>query len=148
MANIHLTQGNYLIGQKEDIITTILGSCVSVVLWHPDKKIGAISHSLLDKRMGSELSSLDSKFCDEAIKLMINDLTSYNVDIYTCQASIFGGASLNPNLINSRIGLKNGKTALAELRRLHIPIVFYDLFGYTHRKIIFNVNSGKIICDK
>ncbi|MEE4188915.1 MAG: chemotaxis protein CheD, partial [Roseobacter sp.] len=45
---IHITQGERAVGQYgNEVISTILGSCVSCCLWDPEAQVGGMNHMLL-----------------------------------------------------------------------------------------------------
>lgn len=142
-----LTQGKYFVGNCTNKVETLLGSCVSVVLWHPKSKIGAISHSILDTRHNENNMTLDSKYCDEAVTIMTNELKLKGIKTEECEAKVFGGASLIPCIKILKIGEKNCKIALSIIEQYHIPIVISDILGKHHRKIIFDMNTGCVACQ-
>lgn len=125
----------------------MLGSCISVILWHPKLKIGAISHSLLDTRHNNKEINLDSKYCDEAITMMVNELKLKGINAKDCQAKIFGGASLIPQIKTIHIGERNCQTALSVIDEYNIPIIQSDVLGKHHRKISFDFNTGQVACN-
>ena len=47
---IFLQPGDFYFGDKDTRIRTILGSCVSITLWHPTRLIGGMCHFLLPFR--------------------------------------------------------------------------------------------------
>ena len=45
---VHVVQGeHYVTGDPEVTLTTILGSCVAVCLWDPERGVGGMNHFLL-----------------------------------------------------------------------------------------------------
>ena len=52
---------------------TLLGSCVSISLWHPRRKIGGMCHYMLPSRGGCEASAPDGRYADEVIALMLQE---------------------------------------------------------------------------
>ena len=47
VTNIFLLPGEHFTGDARHRISTLLGSCVSITLWHPQLQVGAMSHFLL-----------------------------------------------------------------------------------------------------
>ena len=43
---IYLMTGEFHFGGKDTRIHTVLGSCVSITVWHPRLHIGGMSHSM------------------------------------------------------------------------------------------------------
>ena len=45
--DVFLMPGEHFVGDARHRIRTLLGSCVSITLWHPQRRVGAMSHFLL-----------------------------------------------------------------------------------------------------
>jgi hypothetical protein len=52
-------------------LRTLLGSCVSVTLWHPGKRIGGMCHYLLPTAQPQAGEPLDGRYGDEAMEAMV-----------------------------------------------------------------------------
>lgn len=145
--DIFLLPGEYFVGGAECRIRTLLGSCVSITLWHPKRRIGTMSHFLLSTRNGAKESGLNSRYGEEALELMLAELRAMGVDPAECQAKIFGGSKMFPGLDGKKsgnIGRQNGEVALRLLRAHGIPVVSESLYGVGHRSIIFDISSGNV----
>ncbi len=150
--DVFLRPGEYFVGNASHRIRTILGSCVSVTLWNPAKRIGAMSHFLLAARnktegRDTEDAHLDAKYGDEALRLMVRELARHNVDPAQCQAKVFGGGDMFPFYKNGdayNIGRRNGEAAHALLQAYGIEVISESLFGMGHRHIIFDVGLGHV----
>lgn len=152
LIDIFLQPGEFFVADADYQMRTMLGSCVSITLWHPFKRIGAMSHFLLPARGASERSGeLDARYGDEAMDLMLGELRRLGVAASQCQGKIFGGGNMFPNHFRSgstTVGERNGEAALALLRHHNVPIVSESLFGIGHRQIIFDVSNGDVWCHQ
>lgn len=54
---VYLLPGEYFVGDARYRIRTVLGSCVSITLWHRRLRIGAMSHFLLSEREAGRTAS-------------------------------------------------------------------------------------------
>ncbi len=146
--DVFLQPGEYFVGDADYRIRTVLGSCVSVALWHPVRRIGAMSHFVLAERGVEAIPVIDSRYGNEAMWLMLHELVAVHVEPSQCQAKIFGGASMfdrKPRGGDSfLIGKRNGEAARNLLRSHGIPIVSESLFGAGHRQVIFDIASGDV----
>lgn len=145
---IFLQPGEYYVGDESCRIRTLLGSCVSITLWHPGRRIGAMSHCLLATRGGSTYAELDARYVDEALALMFRDLARRNIVPQQCQAKLFGGGNMFPEQ-NSRpgaldVGQQNGRAARELMREHNIAVVSESLFGIGHRSIVFDIATGDV----
>jgi chemotaxis protein CheD len=143
---IYLQPGDYFVGDADCRIRTLLGSCVSVTLWHPQRRVGAMSHFLLPTR-GAPCAQPDGRYGDEAVLLMLRELRRLGVDSAECKAKIFGGADMFPGCDKAaamRVGKRNGEAARALLRAHGIEVVSHSLYGNGYRQIVFEVHSGDV----
>jgi chemotaxis protein CheD len=143
---IFLQPGDYFVGDAGYRIRTVLGSCVSITLWHPTKRVGAMSHFLLSRRHHAGLE-LDGRYGEEAMALVVRKLDSFGVHAQQCHAKIFGGGDMFPqqrsvDVLN--VGQKNGESAQGLLRRYGIAVVSESLFGVGHRQVLFDIASGDV----
>jgi chemotaxis protein CheD len=149
MKKIYLPPGGYFVGDASHQVQTLLGSCVSITLWQPKLKVGAMSHFLLARR-GGELNvvpKLDARYGEEAMWLMLRELERYGVRPEECRGKIFGGANMFPGQTSIEalsVGRKNGEAARELLLAHHIPVASESLFGIGHRQIIFNIATGDV----
>ncbi|MBI3230783.1 MAG: chemotaxis protein CheD [Burkholderiales bacterium] len=161
---IFLDPGEYFVGDDSFQVRTLLGSCVSITLWHPTRRFGAMCHFLLSSRPAGALemdrrksnrpaterrsaTALDGKYADEVMLLMMKELRQNDIPVEKCHAKVFGGGNMFPGRRmedNLNVGKKNGETAKMLLRSHGIPIVSEDLYGNGHREVIFNVSNGDV----
>jgi chemotaxis protein CheD len=145
--DIFLQPGEYFVGDADFRIRTLLGSCVSITLWHPKRRIGAMSHFLLSKRLGGARTELDARYGEEAMDLILRELRLLKVDPAECQAKVFGGGNMFPQhtrRMEPNVGQRNGETARSLLRTHGIALMSESLYGVGHRQIIFEVTSGNV----
>lgn len=149
LIDIFLKPGEYFVGDANYQIRTMLGSCVSITLWHPASRLGAMSHFLLPTRhlIDTGVHTLDARYGDEALQLMLAELAQAGIKPQHCQSKIFGGGNMFPKQTRRglmHIGRKNGEAARTLLQAHGIPIVSESLFGIGHRQIIFDVSTGDV----
>jgi chemotaxis protein CheD len=145
--DIFLQPGEYYVGGAEYRIRTLLGSCVSITLWHPQARIGGMSHFLWAARGARPVLGLDGRYGEEAMQLLLKDLARSHVCPGECQAKVVGGGDMFPRRDQDRaltIGKRNGEAARHLLRTLGIPIVSESLFGSGHRQVVFDVATGDV----
>lgn len=148
--DVFLQPGEFFVGHDGYRIRTVLGSCVSMTLWSPIHRIGAMSHFLLSTRGGAPGGlpiGLDGKYGDEALDLMLHDLARMKVWAGQCQAKIFGGGDMFPNHKTRgalAVGRRNGEAARSLLLAHGIQAISESLFGEGHRQIVFDVASGHV----
>ena len=145
--DIFLQPGEFFVAQGSCKIRTLLGSCVAITLWHPRKRIGAMSHFLLATRGQRPVIELDGRYGDEAMLLMLHELARLDVKPVHCEAKLFGGGDMFPqNLVahSPTVGENNGECAHRLLHAHRIQLVSESLFGEGLRQIIFDVARGDV----
>ena len=148
LIDIFLQPGELFVGDQAYQIRTILGSCVSITLWHAHSRMGGMSHFLLPRRSGTEPGGeLDGRYGDEALQLMLEEMRKYGLRPQDCEAKIFGGGNMFPGHMRAGsqlVGQRNGEAARELLQAYGIPLISESLFGNGHRQIIFDVSNGDV----
>ncbi|NML48487.1 chemotaxis protein CheD [Ramlibacter sp. G-1-2-2] len=145
--DVFLQPGEYFAGDAQHRVRTLLGSCVSVVLWSPHVRIGAMSHSLLPGRPQQDASGpmLDGRYGDEALRLMLEELVGLGVRPAHCRAKIFGGGDMfGARHPGPTVGQRNGEAAREQLRRCGIEVASESLYGDGHRQVVFDIATGEV----
>ncbi|HEX7986144.1 MAG TPA: chemotaxis protein CheD [Duganella sp.] len=144
--DIFLMPGDYFVGDERYRVRTLLGSCVSVTLWHPSLRIGAMSHFLLPGTAHRKAHEKPGMYGDDAMRLLLEGLARHGVEPGRCQAKIFGGGAMFPRSDKVRdIGQQNGDFARRMLHKHGIHVVSESLFGEGHRQLIFTIRSGEVL---
>ena len=138
MRKIHITQGELATGASEDVvISTILGSCVSICLHDPVAGVGGMNHMLLaDLRVGASAGTLGAA----EIERLVNELRHLGADAGRLRAKIFGGASMLDGMTD--IGERNARFALAWLKREGIGVDARSVGGTQARQLMFIPATG------
>jgi chemotaxis protein CheD len=149
-----LSPGELFVGDAGFQIRTILGSCVSITLWHPILRIGGMSHFLLPTRGSSPTGQkLDGRYGDEALELMFADLNAHGANPLQCEAKVFGGGNMFPGNTSMpgaqkhwhvTVGRRNGEAARALLQHHGIQAGDRKPVWRGHRQIIFDVSKGDV----
>lgn len=140
-----LNPGEFYFGGGYTRIRTLLGSCVSITLWHPHKHIGGMCHIMLPSRVRRSDSSFDGRYADEAMRLFDREISQRGTRAADYVAKVFGGGNMFPERNRdsaSHIGEQNIETALKQLRERRITIAAQHLGGDGHRKLIFDLWNG------
>jgi chemotaxis protein CheD len=149
-----MTQINYssyylfpatLFATKEPyLVSTILGSCVSVCFWDQELGYGGINHYMLPLWNGKELAS--PKYGNIAIKKLYEKMIDLGCQKKNLQAKIFGGGDiLQSTSYQFNIGERNIEIAREYLKELNIPVKGMSVGGANGRKILFDSHKGSII---
>lgn len=91
-----LMPGQMYFGGRAASIRTLLGSCLSITLWHPGRRIGGMCHFLLPSRTRKPGEPLDGRYGDEAMEAMMAMLGLTQTQPSEYVAHLYGGADTMP----------------------------------------------------
>lgn len=136
----NVIQGEFHVsGGPDDVITTILGSCVAACIFDPVCRVGGLNHFLLPGADPWDRQNI--KYGAYAMEQLINALLRRGAQRDRLEAKLFGGASVVRLL--SDIGQSNGEFAKAFLRDEGIKLVGACLGGRQGRRIRFSPYTGR-----
>ncbi|PJZ70665.1 chemotaxis protein CheD [Leptospira perolatii] len=139
-------------GQSPAVLRTTLGSCIGVVLYSPDKKVGAMAHIML----AADPSGKDSvknplKYATTSLPELIKKMAELGCHKGEYFARLFGGASMFKGMSSSflqNIGEQNISMAKEFLEKEKIPLLVEDVGGNEGRTISLYLDDGRILLKK
>jgi len=134
---VFLSPGEVICMAEPTLVTTVLGSCVSVTLWDKDRRIGGLNHFVLPK--GGE----SGRYGDTAMLELLEGVLALGAHLRSLEAKVFGGAAVLPVGGEGTVGTANVAFALGELARRGIPVVGRRTGGERGRLLMFNTESGE-----
>ena len=141
----YLYPGGIWVQNVAGVITTILGSCVSVCLWDPLAGIGGINHFVLPH--GGSIR--DARYADHSLPTLLDKVCALPVRREHFVAAVFGGASVLAGAAGvPKLGARNVDAAREFLRRAGIAIVREDVGGSQGRKLTFRTADGSTVVRK
>ena len=149
--DIYLSIGDFFWGGPNSRVTTILGSCVSICVWHPQNKIGGICHYTMPGRREKRRENLNPKYGDDAMWMMLEKIEMSKTAPKEFIVKIFGGASVvyKENMIPFlNVGERNIISAVERLKKAGLSIQAENVGGNRSRKLCFELWSGDIWMKK
>lgn len=139
----YLYPGTIFVHREQHLVTTVLGSCVSVCIWHPKAELGGINHYLLPLWNGEGLPT--PKYGNIAITRLIEKVRNL-AGSGELIAKVFGGASMWSRAEGAlAVGERNVELAFRLLEEEKIKIVSQDVWGEMGRKLIFDTKTGSVL---
>lgn len=147
MTTIHI--GDLYVSNKSMTIYTVLGSCVSVCLYDPNKNIGGINHILLPGEADLKRYNACASYGINAMELLINKMIKMGANRKNLYAKIFGGGHILGTISAQRgPGAKNTTFAREFLKMENIPIISEDTGGNYIRKLYFHPDTFEVFVKK
>lgn len=153
---IFLQPGDFYFGDVNTRIRTILGSCVSITMWHPTRLIGGMCHFLLPSRPKG--AGLDGRYADEAMEMFMREIRAAKTHPAEYHVKVFGGGNMfrktekelaaqsdkfkSDSSFNMDVGGRNVIMARTLINVNGFKIKAEDLGGNGHRQLIFDIWNG------
>lgn len=139
-------QGGCIVAHGEEVLATLLGSCVAVCLRDKERGIGGMNHFLMPTPDGGQAVSFpahpDHPYGEEAMSYLIECLLQQGARREHLEAKIFGGAEMVPIL--EGVGKRNADCALDFLASYGVAPLAQDLGGTASRRVYFQPHTGKV----
>ena len=142
----HLSIGEIILCPESSVISTVLGSCVSICLYSENRRMGGMIHFGHPKAFSDFGQSKDFRYGEIAIPALIHEFINLTGDHpSTFTAKIAGGASeLIVGKQSYDIGKENINIARKILSDNEIAIVGEDTGEMFGRKILFYTASNRL----
>jgi chemotaxis protein CheD len=137
---IFLVPGSMYCSPTPSVVSTVLGSCVSVCLWDFSGRVGGMNHYVLPYA-GGEVSL---RYGDVALDALWRSMERLGAARRFIRAKIFGGAAVLPFGDDETVGEKNVRLARAWLDALGVPLMAAQTGGRTGLHIRFNTGDGTV----
>jgi chemotaxis protein CheD len=138
----YLLPGDVAVCTEPTVISTVLGSCVSVCLYDQRRRTGGMNHFVLPRSAGDRAAS--ARVAPFAMQALLDRMTRYGSQSANLVALLYGGAcvlrSSNPG--PNHLGMQNVRAALDFLSESRIPVIRQDAGGQRGRQVRFHTESG------
>lgn len=145
--------GEYYVTVHKEMVTTVLGSCVSACLRDKRLGVGGMNHFMLPLSADgsgwsgvSNLLSSATRYGNYAMEHMINEILKHGGQKRNLEAKIFGGGRIMKNL--SDVGARNIEFVRDYLATEGIPIVGEDVGDIYPRKLAYFPYSGRALVKR
>lgn len=143
--NKFFVQPGYIFVCKEPhLLSTVLGSCISVCIWDSEKGFGGMNHFIHAKPFKREQTA---KFGSVSIPHLIKSMLDLGASKHNLRCHIVGG-SQNPQHGSMVVGRDNIKIAESIIKKHYIDIITFDTGGEFGRKVVFDTETGEIVVYK
>ncbi len=139
--------GEYHVSAEDEMIGTMLGSCVSVCLHDPAAGVSGMNHFMLPGRivLSDIMQDRSARYGVTAINELIRDMERAGARRERITAKLFGGGNVIAAMRETNtIPSDNVRLAMVMLELEDIPIDEMVVGGIYARKIIMEVKTGKV----
>ncbi|USX16456.1 chemoreceptor glutamine deamidase CheD [Oxalobacteraceae bacterium OTU3REALA1] len=141
--------GEYYFTNKDMLIVTVLGSCVSACIRDRVTGLGGMNHFMLPDGGGDGSPvSASARYGTYAMEILINDLLKAGAKRENMEAKVFGGGAVLKGFTAINVGERNAAFVLSFLKTEKIRVVAEDLNDIHPRKVYFFPRTGKVLVKK
>lgn len=143
--------GEYYVTTNNEIIVTVLGSCVSACVRDKVFGIGGMNHFMLPQDgsknsvQSSDLSA-SARYGNVAMEHLINSILSNGGQRKNLEIKVFGGGKILANMSN--VGLRNINFVKDYIQTEGLQLLAEDLGNIYPRKVVYHPLSGKVKIKK
>lgn len=142
--------GEYYVTRQDELVTTVLGSCVSACIRDKESGIGGMNHFMLPQTnsgKGSDaIVGIATRYGNYAMEHLINTILSNGGKRKNLEVKVFGGGKIIPALTD--VGMKNIDFVLNYLDQENLKILSHDLGDIYPRKVVYFPKTGKVAMKK
>jgi chemotaxis protein CheD len=145
--------GEYYVTKDNELITTVLGSCISACVRDPITGIGGMNHFMLPESSESRLQQNAeavvgnaTRYGNFAMEHLINTILSHGGKRKNLEVKLFGGGKIIPSM--SDVGKKNIEFILDYIDAEALKLLAQDLGDIYPRKVNFYPKTGRVRMKK
>ncbi len=146
-----INPGEYYATNDDEVIVTVLGSCVSVCLFDQGKRLAGMNHFMLvgDLRDEEIYMNPNARYGIFAMEVLFNELIKRGGNKKNFACKVFGGGHvLNYKKSTGNVPENNIRFVRSFLKLEGVPILSEDLGGYSGRKIIFFTDDQRVLLKR
>ncbi|HOY69859.1 MAG TPA: chemoreceptor glutamine deamidase CheD [Methylotenera sp.] len=146
-----ISPGEYYFTDKDMVIVTVLGSCVSACVRDSVSGIGGMNHFMLPDSAAADKDSPVSesmRYGTYAMEVLINQLLRNGARRENLEAKIFGGGNVLKSFTTMNVGDRNALFVKKFLKDERIRVTGEDLLDIYPRKVYYFPKTGKVLVKK
>ena len=139
--------GEHYVTAADEMIVTVLGSCVSACIRDPVAAVGGMNHFMLpesgDRESEWAEASSGMRYGNVAMERLINDILAHGGLRHRLEIKVFGGGNVLKG--HSDIGHRNASFVESYLLAENLPIAAGHLRGTHPRRVHYFPMTGRVM---
>ncbi|MCG7542329.1 chemoreceptor glutamine deamidase CheD [Pseudoalteromonas sp. OF7H-1] len=136
--------GEFYVSKQDELISTVLGSCIAACVYDDKLGIGGMNHFMLPGAKALRevhADDLNCRYGNWAMEYLINEVLKNGASRSNLKIKLFGGGKIISAMTD--IGEGNIRFAQAYVEEESLNLISQDVGGPWPRKVIFHPQSGK-----
>ncbi len=124
-----------------------LGSCVAIMIWDPEAKVGGMAHVLLPAPPPRGKPPGSGRYAQTAVPALLDRMQEAGAERARLSARLAGGATMFSNLIAPGLIHTGERNVLASREALHragVPVTREWVGGDFGRTLVFDLATGRV----
>jgi len=145
--------GEFYVTRHNEVIDTVLGSCIAACVRDPVNGIGGMNHFMLPETSRDRLANgcpsivgTATRYGNYAMEHLINTILQHGGQRRNLEVKVFGGGKIIPAVTD--IGLRNIDFVLDYIHTEGLELTSKDLGGVYPRKVLYFPNEGRVRVKK
>lgn len=145
--SVKILPGEYYATAQDEVITTVLGSCVSACIHDPEAGVGGMNHFMLPEpsassgRWGDTAAGRSARYGSDAMEQLVNTVLKAGGERSRLRVKIFGGGRILAQMTD--IGARNIDFVRRYLDAESLLLTAEDVGGERPRQVRFYPVSGR-----
>ena len=140
---VQILPGEYYVTSGNEIISTVLGSCVSTCIRDPESGWAGMNHFMLPADPGADPGGQSLRYGCFAVERVINELLKRGAQRQDLEVKVMGGGQVIASM--SDVGASNVRFVREYLRDEGIAIAVEDVGGRVARRLRYFPRTGKVL---
>ena len=141
MYGAKILPGEFYVTIHDELVSTVLGSCISACVRDRKLGVGGMNHFMLPSSDEQDQMSSANRYGNFAMENLINEILKSGGRRENLEAKIFGGGQILANMTD--IGLKNIQFVRKYLETENITVISENVGDVYPRKVVYLPASGK-----
>ncbi len=151
LMTVKVLPGEYYVSRQDELVSTVLGSCVSACIHDRRLKLGGMNHFMLPEPGGERGAERDSwsatvgraaRYGNDAMEHLINALLKAGSRREDWDVKVFGGGRVLPQMTD--VGARNIEFVQRYLRTEGLAVTASDLGDVYPRQVQFFPATGRV----
>jgi len=145
--------GEYYVSMHGELISTVLGSCISACIRDVKMGIGGMNHFMLplgceDEHAGKIHLTSATRYGNFAMEMLINEILKAGGQRKNLEVKLFGGGRVLASMTKIDIGNKNINFVHEYLHEEGLSVVSEDTGDIYPRKVLYYADTGRVRVKK
>lgn len=142
--------GEFYVTRENELVTTVLGSCVSACIRDTVYGVGGMNHFMLPIEKGGSLdkNSDSARYGNHAMEMLINAIMKAGGLKKNLEVKLFGGGRVLSSMSSIDVGEQNITFIKSYVALEGLNVITADLGDIYPRKIIYFPQTGRALMKK